>query len=85
MHSDAKFGLIVGVVLVLAVAVLFFSKEGAQPPNPALAKTAEANTPPSAAALLPAPTPIAKPKTPGQTTSRKKEMEQSAEAPRRQR
>ncbi len=82
MPNDAKFGLIVGVVLVLTVAVLFFPKEATQQPDPAPAKTAEKNTPPSAAALLPAPTPLAKPKTVGQTASRAKKEEQTAETPR---
>ena len=84
MHNDAKFGLIVGVVLVLAIAVLFFPKEGIQP-SPSPAKTAEINAPPSAAALLPAPTSVAKPKMQAQTTSRTKKEERTAEMPRTQR
>lgn len=83
MQSDAKFGLIVGVVLVLAVAVLFFPNEPAATRSPAPAQTAENNAPASAAALLPALTPIAKPKgrqTPGQTTSRVQDEERTSRA-----
>src|SRR5262249_31343783 len=56
MPSDAKFGLAVGVTLVIAVAVLFYRREptAAAPPPPAPAATA---TP------LPA-VPVAKPPAP---------------------
>jgi hypothetical protein len=54
MHTDAKFGLIVGIILVIVVAVVFFSNEPAVS-GPSV-KTAEAKAPPanpSAAAMLP--------------------------------
>ncbi|MCE9532292.1 MAG: hypothetical protein K8T89_14400 [Planctomycetes bacterium] len=72
MPNDAKFGLIVGVVLVLAVAVMFFQKDPAPEARsaPIKAEVAAPSDQPSAA-RLPAPslhTPR-EDKTPGQTTS----------------
>jgi hypothetical protein len=70
MHSDAKFGLLVGVILVVAVAVFFFGNEPAETPLPeAATKTSEVKAPPanpSAAAMLPPPAP----KSPTSPTSR---------------
>ena len=70
MPNDAKLGLIVGVVLVIAVAVLFFQAQP-EPAQPAPAEVQTA-TPPSAAALLPPANPPSRPdrETKGQTTSR---------------
>lgn len=75
MPNDAKFGLIIGVVLVIAVAVLFFQAQPT-PQSPAVqsapAEVQNPATPPSAAALNPPPTPPARPsrETKGQMTSR---------------
>lgn len=70
MPSDAKFGLIVGVVLVLTAAVLFFPAEPPAAPAPdTSAKVAVEAKTPSAAASLPPPV-LTRPETKGQTTSR---------------
>lgn len=74
MPNDAKFGLIVGVALVIAVAVLFYQGQAPVSVQPAAAETS-APSAPTAAAVNQAPTPGVIPvrpdlKTPGQTTSR---------------
>jgi hypothetical protein len=55
MPNDAKFGLVVGVGVVIAVAVLFFPR--AESPAPVIAREAPPTAPaiPSAAVLLPTP------------------------------
>jgi hypothetical protein len=74
MPNDAKFGLIVGLTLVLGAAILFFQKDqpnASAPPAPAISTPAAA---PSAAAMLPPPAPLPRPgvdrDAPGQTASR---------------
>jgi hypothetical protein len=72
MPNDAKFGLIVGVVLVIAVAVLFFQSQPPEPARPAPVEVQAPAIPPSAAALQPSPAPPVRPthETKGQMTSR---------------
>lgn len=75
MPNDAKFGLIIGVVLVIAVAILFFQAQPtpiAPAAQPAPAEVQAPATPPSAAALSPSATPPVRPdrETKGQTASR---------------
>jgi hypothetical protein len=61
MRTDAIFGLVVGVILVIAVAIMFYTNEPAIPSSAeAPAKTTEAKTP-SAAAMLPPPATISRP------------------------
>ena len=64
MPADAKLGLIVGVILVVALAVLFCTGEPAAAPGPDRAvQAAEVKLPvagPSAAAMLPPP-PMSRP------------------------
>jgi len=74
MPNDAKFGLIVGLSLVLSAAILFFQKDqpaASAPPPPAICTPAPA---PSTAAMLPSPAPLPRPgvdrDAPGQTASR---------------
>ena len=48
MPSDAKFGLIVGVILVVVVAIAFFATEPGRPPGHGVpAKTADAPAAPA--------------------------------------
>jgi hypothetical protein len=66
MHNDAKFGLLVGLALVLGAAVLFFQKEPGPAANaaaPPAAPAAVSSRPdlPSAAAMLPSPAPLPRP------------------------
>lgn len=70
MPNDAKFGLIIGVGLVIAVAVLFFQSQP-QLTQPAAAEVQAPQTPPSAAALSAPESPPARPsrETKGQMTS----------------
>jgi hypothetical protein len=73
MPNDAKFGLIVGLTLVLSAAILFFQKEqpATSAPPPAISTPSAA---PSTAAMLPPPAPLPRPgvdrDAPGQTASR---------------
>lgn len=68
MPTDAKCGLLVGVLAVVAVAVLFFQKEDAPPTAALPAPIAQkASVPKSVPAPLPRPE---SPGTPGVTVSR---------------
>ncbi len=74
MPNDAKLGLIIGVVLVIAVATLFFQGQPPVSPEAKQPTATEVQTPPSppsAAALMPAPNPPVRPgrESKGQTTS----------------
>lgn len=59
MPTDAKLGLITGVIVVLVVAVLFFQKDPAPTESTNLAQESPANVPVKAAVRAPAmlPTP----------------------------
>jgi hypothetical protein len=57
MPTDAKLGLLVGVGVVLAVAVMFFQKEPAPPAATIPAPVAQSRPP----AAKPAPLPLSKP------------------------
>jgi hypothetical protein len=72
MPNDAKFGLIVGVALVIAVAVLFFQARQPEPAQPAPSEVQAPMDPPSAAALQPSLSQTIRPdrETKGQITSR---------------
>jgi hypothetical protein len=78
MPTDAKCGLLVGVAVVLAVAILFFQKEPSPPPlEPILLSTPVVQT----KTLLPpdsTPTPLPRPSeaTPGITVSNPKKGEE---------
>jgi len=75
MANDSKFGLFVGVVLVLVVAILFYQKEPANAGRQAATPAADVSTPlvPPTASTLAPPPPLTSPRksreTPGQTTS----------------
>jgi hypothetical protein len=75
MPTDAKCGLLVGVGLVLAVAVMFFQKE----PQPVEAPAAIVQAPATATAVKPPAVAVARPPdtspVPGRPVSRTKEAD----------
>lgn len=73
MPNDAKLGLVVGVVLVLSAAVLFFPAGPAAAPAPeASTQAVEPSKTPSTPASLPPPA-LTRPETKGRTASRVQE------------
>lgn len=74
MPNDAKLGLIVGIVLVIVVAVLFFHSQGAPPAMPAAVEVQTA-TPPSPAAVAAPEATLSRPgrEAKGQVTSMSKD------------